>query len=134
MERNLQWTLWFTVYRGTMKLALATLIILFGAALAAAQKPDPILARSHPTKPAKARSFGPDGVKAALGTKSTTASDLAKIEHGTAKPPNASKPATVHTNVAKNFGLVQENKNKPMRTSNPSGAGHPAVHQKPKTR
>lgn len=116
-----------------MKLALAVLVIMFGAALATAQKQDPILARSHPTKPAKTRSFGPDGVKAALGTKSTSAVDLAKIEHGPTQQP-APKPATVHTNTAKNLGVGLENKNKPLKPSKPTGAGHPAVHQKPRTR
>lgn len=117
-----------------MKLSIAVLIIVFGAAFANAQKQDPILAGSHPNKhPAGAeRSVGPGTVAAALSRKTTTASDLAKIERGTGNRPSASKPATAHTPAAKNIGLGQDNKNKRINASKPGGGAHRAVQPKPK--
>jgi len=117
-----------------MKLSIAVLIVLFGAALATAQKKDPTLVRSHPKKNAatSTKSVGPGAVAAALNTKSTTASDLAKVERGTANHPNASKPATTHTTAPKNLGVGQDDKNKPMKASKRSRAGRPSSHPKTK--
>ena len=117
-----------------MKLSIAVLIILFGVALATAQKKDPALVRSHPKKTAanSTKSVGPGAVAAALNTKSTAASDLAKIERGPANHSNASKPATAHTTAPKNLGIGQENKNKPMKASKRSRAGRPSSHSKTK--
>src|SRR5215471_5769903 len=109
-----------------MKLSIAVLIILFGSAVAGAQKKDPILVGKGSNKhPASAeRSVGPGTVAAALNRKSTTASDLAKIERGPANRPAASKPATTHTPAPKNFGVGQDNKNKRMNASKPGGGTH----------
>lgn len=122
-----------------MKLSIAVLLIVFGAAVANAQKAnaqkkDPILVGSHSNKhPAStARSLGPGTVAAALSRKSTTASDLAKIERGPANRPTGSKPATTHTPGSKNFGVGQENKNKRMNASKPGGGTRQAVHPKTK--
>ena len=132
MEQNLLPELWFIVYMGeSMKLAVAVLVILFGAALATAQKKDPMLGRSYPNQRAhSARSFGPDAVNAVLNTKSSTASQLAKIEQAPANHPNPSKSATAHPPLAKSFGVGQENKNKPIRASRPGGAAHASVRRK----
>lgn len=107
-----------------MKLSIAVLLIVFGAAFANAQKKDPILAGTHSNKrPASAaRSVGPGTVAAALSRKSTTANDLAKIERGPANRPNASKPATSHAPAAKGLGAGQDNKNKRINASKPAGA------------
>ena len=114
-----------------MKLAVAVLVILFGAALATAQKKDPNVGRSYPTQRAhSARSLGPDAVNAVLNTKSTTASQLAKIEHEPASHPSASKAATAHPPLPKSFGVGQENKNKTMRVSKPGGPAHTSVRRK----
>lgn len=114
-----------------MKLAVAVLVVLFGAALATAQKKDPIVGRSYPNQRAhSARSFGPDAVNAVLNTKSTTANQLAKIEQGPANHPSASKSATAHPPLPKSFGGGQENKNKTMRASRPGGAAHTSVRRK----
>src|SRR5215472_12812561 len=102
-----------------MKRTIAVLVILFGAAFATAQKKDPMLVRSHPNKKAATseKSVSPQAVAAALNRKSTTASDLAKVERGPANHPDASKPATAH--APKNSGVGQDNKNKPMNASKP---------------
>ena len=117
-----------------MKLSIAVLIILSGAAVANAQKKDPILVGSRPNKhPATAeRSVGPGTVAAALSRKSSTASDLAKIERGPVNRPNASKPATTHTPPPKNFGVGQDNKNKRINASKPGAGAHRALHPRAK--
>lgn len=133
MEQNLLPELWFIVYMGeSMKLTVAVVVILFGAALATAQKKDPMVRRSYSNQPAhSARSFGPDAVNAVLNTKSSTASQLTKIEHPPANHPSASKSAAAHPPLAKSFGVGQENKNKPMRASRPGGAtAHTPVRRK----
>jgi hypothetical protein len=68
-------------------------------------------------------------VAAVLNRKSGTASDLAKIERGPANHPNASKPATAHGSVAKNFGLAQDDKNKSMKASKLKRVGRPSYHR-----
>lgn len=142
-----------------MRLLFAVLVILFGAALAIAQKKDPMLVRSHPSKspfgrvltpaqkpdpmlagshpnkrPATSeRSLPSDAVAAALNRKSTTGNDLAKIERGSANQPNTSKPKAAHTSAPKNFGAApddKDNRNKPVKVSRPGVPGHHSYHPK----
>ena len=122
-----------------MKLSVTGLVILIGASLAAAQK-DPMLVRPRPNQhPASSqRSVSPEAVAVVLNHKSKTASDLAKIEHGPVNQRSSSKPATSTSNasVAKNFGVAQDNRNKPLKinASKPGGTGHTTYHPKKKTR
>ena len=97
-----------------------------------AQTKDPMLV-GHSSKHADTaqRSLSQGAVAAALNKKSTTASDLAKIERRPANQPIASKPAA--TPPPKNFGAGQdkkENRNKPMNSSRPHGLGHRSLHPK----
>lgn len=147
-----------------MRLFFAVLVILFGAALAIAQKKDPMMVRSHPSqspfgrvlkppqkpdpmlagshankRPATSeRSLSPDAVTAALNRKSTTANDLAKIERGSANQPNAVKPKTAHTsapNAAKDFGAGPDDKENRNKPVKVSRAGVPGHHSyHPKTK
>lgn len=122
----------YCVHGGTMRLSVAVLVVLSGAALATAQKKDPILV-GHSSKPAAtSKSVSAGAVAAALNRKSATAGDLAKIERGSAQA-NASKRAS-HPPASKNFGAGQDNKenrNKPVNASRPSGLGHRSLHPNP---
>lgn len=123
-----------------MKLSVTGLVILMGASLAVAQK-DPMLVRPRPNQhpPKSQKSLSPDAVAAVLNRKSKTATDLAKIEHGPVNQRSSSKPATTNTanaSVAKNFGVAQNNRNKPIKinASKPGGMGHSTYNPKKKTR
>lgn len=118
-----------------MKLSVAGLVILVGASLATAQK-DPMLVRPRPNQhPASSqKSLSPAAVAVVLNRKSNTSSDLAKIEHEPVNQRYASKPAVSSTAAAKNFGVAQNNRNKPINTSKPGGMGHSSVPPKKKTR
>lgn len=121
-----------------MKLPVAVLVILFGAVLATAQNKVPAQKAPfalHPDRrPASStRSVSRDAVAAVLNRKSTTAGDLAKIERG-ANQAHSSKPATTPTSVSKNFGVAEDNRNKPITGSKPGRVGHSSLYPKTKTR
>lgn len=119
--------------RTMMKRSVAVLLILFGVALAKAQNQAPIWAGSHPNRhPASSqKSLSSGAVAAVLNRKSKTASDLAKIEQESLK--NSYRPATTHASAPKNFGVGQDNRNKPMKASRPGGLGRSTYHPKTKT-
>ena len=118
-----------------IKLSVTGLVILVGASLATAQK-DPMLVRPRPNQhpPSSQKSLSPGAVAVVLNRKSTAANDLTKIEHTPVNQRSSSKPATTNTSVAKNFGVAQDNRNKPINASKPGGMGHSSVHPKKKTR
>ena len=103
--------------------SLAAAILLVGTA-ALAQKKDSLVIKHNPTIKHNARSTplsrsgNPDVVAAALNRKSSTANDLAQIEHSgkvhaVGKTTAAAKPATVPNQVP-------ASRNQPVKASKPN--------------
>lgn len=123
----------------------AAIIILMAGTLAFAQKRDPILVprRISPRDTTSAKSVNSDAVAVLLKKRGTTSTDLARIERGGTDQPGShpttgyrtsGHPTTAHPTSPKNFGVPQNNKNKPMTASNPgkNGGKHiPSVRKKP---